>query len=50
MKSFGFHYLDAWASIRVATEVAFFFVREKNFLYGIKCFGRGKVFRFFRKK
>lgn len=49
MKSFGFHDLDAWASIRVATEVAFFCQREK-FLYGIKCFGRGKEFRFFRKK
>jgi hypothetical protein len=34
MKSFGFHDLDAWASIRVATEVAFFFVREKIFYMG----------------
>lgn len=34
MKSFGFHYLDAWASIRVATEVAFFCQREKFFIWG----------------
>lgn len=34
MKSFGFHDLDAWASIRVATEVAFFLSERKIFYMG----------------
>jgi hypothetical protein len=33
MKSFGFHDLDAWASIRVATEVALFLSERKIFIW-----------------